>query len=115
MGTVIDEIDTSNYTTDCFNSELGIDYAICIHSGGLNACYDGPCGNGKVFTSQCPGALQNTERVGLGVNGTKNNTIVSIFCIRGNDCAGTSDVMVLNTALCKSSYTQPIPYSVAFW
>ena len=76
VGIIIDEIASS---TNCL-SRQSIDYSICIHSGGYNACYENPCGNGEVFTSQCPGAPQNNGKVGLGVNGTGNNTIVSIFC-----------------------------------
>ena len=103
MGTVIDEIDTNSYTTDCFNHGSSIDYAICIDSGDSNACYNDPCGNHKVFLTSLCGSYPNNGKIGLGVNGTENNTIVSIFCIRENDCAGTSDVMLLNTALRKSA------------
>ena len=105
MGTVIDEIDTSSYTTDCLSSGSIINYAICIHSGDSNACYDDPCGNHKVFLTSLCDSYPNNGKVGLGVNGTENNTTVSIFCLlyNVNDCAGSfSEVMLLNTALCKS-------------
>ena len=100
MGLVIDDI-SNNSTTGCFGKE--INYEICIHSEGSNGCFPGRCGNGNVFMSSC-NQSNYSERVGIEVNDTENDTIISIFCTlpSKNSCVGSySEVMLLNIALCK--------------
>ena len=95
-GTIIEDL-SNNFHCD-FAGFL-VDYEICIHSVDSNDCFSNPCGDGKIYTSFCKN--DSSSKVGLEVNGVKNGTVLSIYCLR-RDCSGEpSKVMLFNVAIRK--------------
>ena len=89
--------DLSNDYYGCAFDSVTVNYKICIHLGVSNTtnCYQDPCGDRQIYTTQCNGTTQT--KVSLNVSeGAENGTVVSILCpVNGKE------TLLFNIGICK--------------